>query len=178
MVPVLTTERLKLRPISQQDTESIYEYAKDKETTKYMRWKTHESKKETEQFIAFVLEQYRGNEYLDWGIELKEESRFIGTCGLIGVSENHSAEIGFIIHKKYWGKGIAIEASEKIMQYGFEKIGLKQIYARIFKENKNSQNVVRKMGFLPADPSAFETSAEDSCQGANVYVFTREQWMN
>jgi [ribosomal protein S5]-alanine N-acetyltransferase len=84
---------------------------------------------------------------------LKAESRYIGRCGLYPFrSENGEivpgeASIAFYLARPYWGRGLATEAGEAFVAYGFHTLGLRRIEAGINAENKASTRVVEKLGF-------------------------------
>ena len=74
-------------------------------------------------------------------------------CGSIGIFPmqdvyRKSAEIGYWIGEEYWGKGIAARAVEKIVQYGFENFDIVKIFAGIFSNNRASERVLEKNGFI------------------------------
>lgn len=74
-------------------------------------------------------------------------------CGSIGIFQmqdvyRKSAEIGYWIGEEYWGKGIATKAVEKIVQYGFENFDIIKIFAGIFSNNRASERVLEKNGFI------------------------------
>ena len=74
------------------------------------------------------------------------------SVGSIGVfrQENihrHSAELGYYIAEKYWGKGIMTEAVTQICEYVFENSDIIRIYAEPFAYNAASCRVLEKVGF-------------------------------
>lgn len=63
-----------------------------------------------------------------WGITLKDKGGVIGSCGLLNlVSKHYRSEIGSELSKEYWNKGIASEAFEAVIRYGFEHMNLQRI---------------------------------------------------
>ena len=66
-LPVLETERLRLRRISMQDAEQMYAYASDDEVAKYVTWETHRSISDSKKFIQFILVQYAKHDIAPWG---------------------------------------------------------------------------------------------------------------
>jgi len=84
-----------------------------------------------------------------WGITLKEQGAVIGSCGFHNiVSQHFRTEIGFELSKEQWGQGIAGEAIEAIIRYGFEHMKLERIEALIEPPNLSSQKLVEKQGFI------------------------------
>ena len=142
-VPTIETERLVLRKIIVDDAEDMYLYASNEEVTKYVAWDTHSSLSDTIEFINSFLPQYDA----PWGIELKENGKFIGTVHFVWWQPKHnSAEIGYVLSNEYWGKGIITEAAQAIISYGFESMNLVRIQARCFLENEGSERVMEKLG--------------------------------
>lgn len=142
-VPKIETERLILRKITLDDAEEMYSYASNEEVTKSVTWDTHSSLSDTIEFINSFLPQYDA----PWGIELKENGKFIGTVHFVWwQQQHHSAEIGYVLSKEYWGKGLITEAARAIISFGFESMDLVRIQARCFLENKGSERVMKKLG--------------------------------
>lgn len=142
-VPKIETERLVLRQITIDDAEDMYLYASNEEVTRYVTWDTHSSLSDTNEFINSFLPHYDA----PWGIELKENGKFIGTVHFVWWQPKHnSAEIGYVLSKEYWGKGLITEAAKAIIPFGFESMNLVRIQARCFLENEGSERVMVKLG--------------------------------
>jgi RimJ/RimL family protein N-acetyltransferase len=58
-----------------------------------------------------------------------------------------NAELGYWLSEQYWGQGILPNVIPKILDFGFENLNLKRIYARPFGTNLASQKVLQKCGF-------------------------------
>src|SRR5690606_39587178 len=48
---------------------------------------------------------------------------------------------------EHWRKGYVSEAVLKVMEYGFDNLGLTRIGAVVFKDNEASSNLLLKVGF-------------------------------
>lgn len=72
-------------------------------------------------------------------------------CGAVGIhpdADANQAELGYWLGEQYWGKGIATEAVNAIVDYGFQTLSLKRIHASVFEQNKASMRVLEKCGFV------------------------------
>jgi [ribosomal protein S5]-alanine N-acetyltransferase len=146
-LPILETERLLLRRITSDDAKDMFLYGSNEEVSKYVTWETHETLYDTKEFIEFVLDNYKNKKISPWGIEYKENGKFIGTIDFISWNTNHKiAEIGYVISQEYWGMGIATEVAKEVIRFGFEKMDLVRIQARCFLENIGSARVMEKSG--------------------------------
>lgn len=86
-----------------------------------------------------------------YGIVLKETSEFIGTIDLMNWSDGKEAEIGYIINKKFWGNGLATEASAKILELCFEVLEFEEVHAFCALENPASARVLTKLGMTEVE---------------------------
>ena len=76
------------------------------------------------------------------------ENKLVGTVVLENPNSNKKIfEVGYVIAKPYWGKGIATEALKEILKFGFNKLKLKKIWAAIVSNNPASGRVLEKAGF-------------------------------
>ena len=146
-LPLFETERLLLRPIKDSDALSIFQYASDEEVTKYNLFDVHRSIDDTIKFIELMKTKYKQKNTLDYAIILKETNETIGTGGFFDLDKVPvSVEIGYIISKTYWGKGIVKEAMEVLIKYVFEVLDVHRVEGYHFAENVNSGKVQRKLG--------------------------------
>lgn len=146
-LPTLETERLILRKVTKEDIEDIYLYGSDEEVSKYVTWNTHETIADTKGFVEFVLNKYENKQVSPWGIEYKENGKFIGTVDFVWWQPNHKiAEIGYVISKDYWGKGLTTEVAKELVKFGFEEMDLVRVQARCDVENIASARVMEKSG--------------------------------
>ena len=98
-------------------------------------------------YIVNVLLKYSKNEIAPWGIEWIENSKLIGSIDFVKYDEkNFSAEIGYVLNKKYWNKGIMTEVLKEIVEFGFDEMNLVRIETRLDSMNVASERVMQKSG--------------------------------
>lgn len=145
--PTLETERLLLVKISDEHAEDMYRYSSDPDVTKYLTWSPHSSLKETQRHIKYLDKKYKSGVFNDWGLIEKATGRMIGTCGFTSFDEKQSmAEIGYVLAKDMWGKGYAVEAAQRVMQFGREVFGMTSFCAKCIEGNNASISVMKKCG--------------------------------
>lgn len=145
---VLETKRLILRPWKEDDAETLYEYAKDPLVGPSAGWPVHTSVENSREIIKHVLSASE-----TYAVCLKEDNKAIGSIGLLigeqsnkGIAQNE-AEIGYWIGVPFWGQGFIPEATEEIIRYAFEDLGMKKLWCGYFDGNENSKRVQEKCGF-------------------------------
>lgn len=142
---VLETERLRLRSWTLEDLDDFYEYAKSLDVGPDAGWKPHACKEESEKILRSFIE----NDDI-WAIELKENSKVIGSVGLhkdTSRSGINSKMLGYVLSKVYWGQGIMPEAVKAVIKYAFEEERLELISVQHFRFNSKSKRVIEKCGF-------------------------------
>jgi [ribosomal protein S5]-alanine N-acetyltransferase len=147
--PVLETKRLVLREVTKEDAYSILNYLSDEEVMKYYGLEPFQSINDAIDEISWYQSIQENKTGIRWGITLKDQGVVIGSCGFHKIASQHfRTEIGFELSKEQWGKGIANEAVEAIIRYGFEQMNFQRIEALIEPPNLSSQRLVEKLGFI------------------------------
>ena len=147
VLPKIETKRLILRKFTKKDFNDLYEYASDNKVTQYLSWDTYKNIDMAVEYIEHMQEKYAKNEIAPWAIEWKENSKLIGSIGFVHYDKkNFSAEIGYVLNRNYWNKGIMTEALKEIIRFGFERMHLIKIEAKLNALNLPSEKVMQKSG--------------------------------
>ena len=143
---ILKSSRVNLRPLVKEDAALLYEWLNDAEIMLslgdeiYGKFSKSELEKEIEAHP-------QGNSY-QFMIETKEGVG-IGRCILFNVdSSNNSAMMGiFLGDRKQWGKGLAKEAMELLIEFGFGILNLHSIFLGVFAFNERARRLYESIGF-------------------------------
>jgi len=147
-LPTLETERLFLRKLLYSDKKSIFEYAQNPEVAQHVIWVAHQTEFDSLDFLNTVYDAYNHNKAAPWGIQLKTANNVIGTAGFVNWdNEKKEAEIGYVLSSEHWNNGLATEAVNAIITFGFNKMNLQRINSRCKPENISSYKVLEKCGF-------------------------------
>ena len=146
-LPELKTKRLILRKMLVADTADMYDYACRQDVTKYLTWNPHPDRAYTKQYLQYLGSRYAVGMFYDWAVIYEPDHKMVGTCGFTSFNcSSDSAEVGYVLNPDYWGKGIAVEALLRVLQFGFEELKLHRIEAKFIEENKPSLRVMEKVG--------------------------------
>jgi ribosomal-protein-alanine N-acetyltransferase len=113
---------------------------------------THRSIEDSEAFLRFAVGGYERGDFGGWGVVLKDSGAFVGTCGVdFGYAPEHAleharAELGYVLSREHWGKGLMPEAVRAVIRFGFRRMDLNRIQARCMAENTASARVMEKAG--------------------------------
>ena len=144
--PILETKRLTLRPISLEDKEDVFDYAKRPEVGPNAGWKPHDEIKESVAFIEYCIKKKDFGQPGNYAIVYKETGKMIGTIEVHSY-KGHKGEIGFVLHPEFWNKGIMTEAAKMLIIYAFEILELKRLSYNYFIFNQRSKRVCEKLEF-------------------------------
>ena len=142
-VPKLETERLILRPLSMDDLDAVFKWAGDPRVNKYMIYPLYKNKEEG---IEWLKSLYQDDDKKDFGFVLKETGELIGSGGIYYHPERGLWSIGYNLAYDYWNRGFTTEAMEKIIEWGRQELGIKEVAATFAVENVGSRRVMEKLG--------------------------------
>ncbi len=147
--PIIETERLLLRRITNDDVNEVFELRSNPETMKYIPRPLAKTTEDALEHIAIIDEKITANIGINWAITLKDDSKLLGIIGYYRTQlENYRSEIGYMLLPEFHGKGIVPEAVNRLIRYGFDDLKLHSIEAVIDPENIASEKVLQKCGFV------------------------------
>ncbi len=144
--PVLTTDRLTIRPFLLSDAEQLYNLNASEQVMKYLpKDEVYDQEEQARQFLKAYLDKSAATDFVRQVVLRRSDGCWLGWCGLAR-QENGEVDLGFRFHERAWGKGYATESGLAWMEYGFRERGLDEIIARAAKGNLGSQKVLEKLG--------------------------------
>ena len=168
----LRTERLILRPWRETDLEDLYAYARVDGVGQMAGWMPHrdigESREILDMFLrekkTFALE-YEGKAIGSLGIELYNRKQYPELEALRG------REIGYVLSKDYWGRGLMPEAVRAVIGYLFDVEKLDFILVGHFDWNRQSARVIEKCGFEYCKTVPYETTFGKTEQSVDSILY-------
>jgi [ribosomal protein S5]-alanine N-acetyltransferase len=146
-LPALTTERLRLRPLTAADAPALFEVFSDPEVMRYWSTPPHAQIARTEAMIASVREGFADRSALQWGIERTRDRALLGTVTLLPAGEQPRAEFGYILGRSHWGQGYAGEAQRAVIDFAFGELRMHRLEADTHPENAASLRSLERLGF-------------------------------
>ncbi|QCS43930.1 GNAT family N-acetyltransferase [Natrinema versiforme] len=139
----LDGDRVTLRPIEEDDLEFLQTQINDSRIWRAIgRSRPVNGEQEREFFENVVC----GDDTVNFLIAA--DSTPIGTIGLHSIEwETRKAEIGYWLAPDHHGRGYGTEATERVVRYAFDQLGLHRIAARVFEFNEPSKRLLESVGF-------------------------------
>jgi ribosomal-protein-alanine N-acetyltransferase len=141
---MIETERLKMRPITWDDLDYLFELRQDPDVSRYLGGVPTREKLETRT-------RFHINCHETIGIGMcimtyKPDGKMVGFSGLQPLEAAGAVEVGYSIDKAHWGLGLGTEACRAWLDYGFDRAGLPLITAIAIPENRASRHIMEKCG--------------------------------
>jgi diamine N-acetyltransferase len=144
----LSFGKISLRPLEPNDIELLYQWENNLEIWEVSNTKTPFSKHILAQYILESAKDIYETKQLRLVIQ-NEKLEAVGAVDLFDFEPYHlRAGVGILIHNKTdRNKGYASDALKVLSNYGFEILGLRQLYANITTDNLNSIKLFENSGF-------------------------------
>lgn len=167
---VLTTPRLTLRPWRQSDLNDFYAYASVDGVGQMAGWNPHRSMEESQEILNHFIE---GRHVF----AIEYQGRVVGSVGVEEYNEEHhpevndlqGSEIGYVLAKDCWGRGLMPEAVKAVIAWLFDDVGLDFIICGHFDWNSRSRRVIEKCGFRYVKTVNYETRY-DTVENSMEYI--------
>lgn len=142
----IETKSLSLLPLGPEYLLSVHDYASDLENTKFMVFLPNTDINETAEFLDNCRVEWQKNRPMYYEFAILKDNEHIGAVSVYMSDDYAEGELGWIINKKYWGKGYATEAAKAVFDFAVEKLRVKRIFAHCDSENVASYKVMEKLG--------------------------------
>ncbi|MFC4526733.1 GNAT family N-acetyltransferase [Dyella halodurans] len=148
--PYLETERLLLREIVAPDAQDVFAIRSDQLGMRWFGADPLTSIQEAQKLIdVYAGWRQLPNPGTRWGIQQKDDHRFLGSCGLFKWNRSwKSCVIGYELASLVRGQGFMFEALSTILEWGFENMGLNRVEAQVHPDNLASIKLLSKLGFV------------------------------
>lgn len=143
---ILETEHLLFRPLTLSDLDDLTELYADPEVMRFLGGPR--SKEDVQNALSGYIREYEIYGHSFFATIQKSDQRFIGHCGLLnqeveGVPE---VELGYVLAPQYWQRGLALEGTQALKDYGLQQLGFPRLISLIPPDNVASIHIAEKIG--------------------------------
>jgi ribosomal-protein-alanine N-acetyltransferase len=150
-IPTIKTARLVLRPWSTDDAEAWFSILQEEGVLRYFPNPSPPAREKADAYIAHHLAHWKEHGYGHWAVAMPEDERVVGWNGLEYLPELGEIEVAYLLSRSVWGRGLASEAAQAAIEYGFNVAGLEAIIGLVHRDNIASISVLEKCGLKPVD---------------------------
>jgi [ribosomal protein S5]-alanine N-acetyltransferase len=175
MIVYAETDRLLLRELVESDAAGMWELDSNPAVHKFLGNNPVTDMQQIHDVIQFVRRQYEENGIGRWAVEEKGTGQFVGWAGLKKITEtvnghiNH-LDVGYRLIERFWGMGIATEATLASLRYGFNTLNAAEIFATTEPGHEVSGRVLRKCGLKLMETIEYEGDAY------HWYRISKQEW--
>lgn len=141
---VLTTDRLRLRPLTVDDVDSFVDLHAHEEVSRFIG---PFSRSVALDRLTMIQEQWANRGHGRFAVELRSTGEFIGISGLQYWRQFDEVEVGWTLRPDVWGHGYATEAGGASLAWGFRTLPNPYFTAMIRPANTPSIRVADRLGF-------------------------------
>jgi RimJ/RimL family protein N-acetyltransferase len=174
-IPTLTTDRLVLRPFVHDDLNELA-VVHAEESFWWYPLRGGMTTEQTTGFLVRTIERYKSDGF---GIEAVIDRQSGAMIGWAGLAVPHflpevlpAVEVGWRLSRPFWGRGLATEAGEAAVRWGFTGGGLERIVSIYEPENVASGKVMEHLGLTPY----LTTTHPERGETMIVTELSRAQW--
>ncbi|HEX4499445.1 MAG TPA: GNAT family N-acetyltransferase [Thermoanaerobaculia bacterium] len=143
-IPILETERLRLRPFRLSDFDDYAAMCGDPEVSRYLTVRF--SREQSWRHLAFLVGHCELLGYGMWAVEEKESGEFVGRIGFADPDGWPGCELAWALARRWWGRGYATEGARAALDYAFTVLGKERVISLIVAENQASIRVAERLG--------------------------------
>lgn len=145
-IPELTTPRLRLRGWEETDADDWRRICGDPETMRHIGDGTTMPADRAWHALAHMMGHWAFRGYGLWAVTDRETEVLLGRAGLYNPEGWYGLELGWLIDRSQWGRGIATEAARAAAAWAMEQLAVSSLVSLIYPENVASVRVATKLG--------------------------------
>ncbi len=146
LLPEIETKQLILKPMDESFiSEEYLSWMNDPEVCLYLETGGNYSMKDLQEYVK----QCVAKKTFFWAIIFKESGKHIGNIKIDLISKRHgTCEYGILLgDRNSWGKGYAYEATQSLLNYCFQTLGIRKVNLGVVKDNLSAVRLYEKLGF-------------------------------
>ncbi|MNW66023.1 putative ribosomal N-acetyltransferase YdaF [compost metagenome] len=86
--------------------------------------------------------------------------------------------MGYVLSDQYWNQGYMTEVVKRIIQFGFDEVGLERIQAQCLVKNTGSAKVMEKAGMQFEGVLRKYMKVKNELQDLKMYAIVKEDFYN
>jgi len=171
-IPVLATERLILRPLRIEDAEALHPMYSDAEANTYG---SHPATTTLEESRERLAKGIADTAWRAWAITLKGDDTAIGTVASYEKRQGKVTEIGYVLKRAYWGRGLVTEAVAALIDLLFAE-GQRRVFADTDPDNAASIAVLKRLGFTLEATLRAEWETHIGVRDSLIWGLLADEW--
>lgn len=176
--PVLTTNRLTLRPLADHDAEAIQQALSDRAIADTMISIPYPYPPgAAAEYVKRQRSAFEAGKSVTFAIEQTAQQQLIGAIEIRKIDREHlQAELSFWLIPSTWNQGYMSEVLPPILQYGFLDLGLNRLYGYYMARNPACGKLLRNVGFVQEGVLRQRVRKWGEFEDVVLMSILREEW--
>ena len=146
---IVASARLVLRTWQLEDAEALFKIYSNPELYRFTGAEPFPDVETTRRYMEeYFIKRPKELGFGVWAVVEKASGKLVGTCGLDYFDGRPELGLGYWFDPEYWGRGYATEAARACVAYAFDKLNAPELASMTHSQNKASQRVLEKAGFV------------------------------
>ena len=176
---VIESNRLLVRLVEEADLTDLLAINGDDEVTRYLPYASWQSLADGQAWCKRMAALNATGNGLQFVALEKSSRRVVATCLLFRYDEQSArAELGYVLGREHWGRGLMHEALSALISYAFETCALRRVEAEVNPANDPSNRLLQKLGFRKEGLLRQRWFDKGSAHDTNIYGLLGEEWRN
>ncbi len=180
--PELSSERLRLRPVTPDDLDPIHGYLSRPDVCRFLLHEPRSREKVAEGLARSARRQTLGadGDGVRLAVVRRDDDLLLGEVILmIKSAAMAGAEIGWIFHPDHGGRGYATEAARTLLDFAFGPLNAHRVIAELHPDNDASIRLCRRLGMRHEAHHLSSTWIPDRAAWENdgVFAILRREWL-
>jgi RimJ/RimL family protein N-acetyltransferase len=178
MVQLPQTARLRFRQVRADDAELFDALDRDEDVMQFIDWEPPTLEEQREAVAGYIAEYERWPNHGRFVAESRA-GEFLGWFGLRVHTDPFVPDLGYRLHRRLWGRGLATEGSLALIDYAFVHLGARAVQADSMFDNQASRRVMEKCGmtYVKTFQVHFDNPLPGTEHGEVLYQITRDEWL-
>jgi RimJ/RimL family protein N-acetyltransferase len=173
----ITTQRLALRLVREEDLPSLLEMNADDAVTRFLPYESWRGMEDAREWLGRAVARLAAGEAWQFVIVQRASGRVIGSCLLFHFDlPNGRAELGYLLGREHWGAGYMQEAAAALIDFAFGTAGLRRLEAQIDPRNEASARLLERVGFVKEGHLRQRWDSKGDISDSGLYGLLRSEW--
>jgi [ribosomal protein S5]-alanine N-acetyltransferase len=173
--PRFASERLLMRPQTKDDAEALHEAYRD---VALMTWWSSAPHASVEETRAYLWDATMPSEWRGWVMVERDTGAVVGTLAAGTGRKPKVTEIGYMLIRRFWGRGFAREGVGRLIDLLFEEEGDRRVWADTDPDNAASNRLLEALGFTLEGRLRGEWETHIGVRDSLIWGLLRDEWPN
>jgi RimJ/RimL family protein N-acetyltransferase len=165
---------VRLRPLEYDDWAAVHDWAKLLDSCRYQAWGPN-TEAETQSYVREAARLWHQRPQTSFPHAVLAGGEVLGIADL-HLRGNGQGEIGYGIHPRVWGRGLATAAARELLRIAFQVHGLHRVYGTCDPRNTGSARVLTKLGMTHEGRLRETLLIRDGWRDSDLYAILDREW--